>query len=155
MKIIEALYPVETETPLIPEDIEVGDRLYCTRYAFTVFGTVVKASPLQVAVKLDTGGLVNIISADRQMVIKQLAEFGKPLPLDQVEVGSRVSIWDNNDYDEKERFYGTVIEYVPERYLSIEYDDLPGMDAEIATYYGDSENGSSLEDVVKYWELEA
>ena len=139
----------EAEVPLIPEDIEVSDRLYCTRYSTTVFGRAVIVSSERIAIKLDKGGIVNIMLTPRNPALQQLRSWGKAFPLDQVEIGSLVSVLDNNDNDEQERFYGTVKEYVPELSITIEYED------RFVKHCADPENGLTLESVMKYWEMEA
>lgn len=141
----------EEELPLIPEDLEIGDRLYCDLFFDPRFGVVQEVLPDRISILMDDGGVIELAPNKYLTLAQRVADWAKPFPMDELKVGIRVSILDDNGKDQKERFYGTVIEYVPDTKVVIAYDE----GDEEALILEDEKLGIRLEDKMKYWEFEA
>lgn len=145
----------EEELPLIPEDIEIGDRLYCDNpFAMEArFGTVMRAEQDRVVLVMDDGEHVELWDNGLTPLIDKLKRWGKAFPVNQLAVGVRVSILDDDGQgkDRKKRYYGTVTEYIPREKVVITYDDEEEYDAVLTK---NEKYGTTVEDRLRYWELE-
>jgi hypothetical protein len=149
---MKALQIDEQETPLIPEDIEVGDRLYYKMYLGQIqFGEVKSISSDQIFVELDDGEAKFIKAEFGSTLTEGLKIWGKPLPLAEIVHGSRISVLDTYEEFWVKRFYATVVDYIPDFSITVVYDDDPDYPA---TFLSDIEHGRTLEATMKYWELE-
>lgn len=137
----------EIELPLTLEDLELYDRLYRFMRNRFMFGTVEEITPDKVVVRMDEDDeTIEITASERWSFDANLAQWDKPFPLGKLKLGLRVSILDINDANIKERFYGTVTNF-SDRSVSIEYDS-----GEM--FYARKLTGVSLEEIMKYWEVE-
>lgn len=137
----------EVELPLTVDDLEYGDRIYRFRGGYFAFGTVEEVTPEKVVVAMDDDDeTIEITASERWSFAENLAQWDKPFPLHLLKLGLRVSILDNNDEGMMERFYGTVTNF-SDRSVSIEYDS-----GEM--FHGRKLTGVSLEEIMKYWEVE-
>lgn len=137
----------EVELPLMVEDLEYGDRIYRFRGGRFIFGTVEEILPDKVVVAMDEDDeTIEITASERWSFAENLAQWDKPFPLHLLKLGLRVSILDNNDDGMMERFYGTVTNF-SDRSVNIEYDS-----GEM--FHGRKLTSASLEEIMKYWEVE-
>lgn len=135
------------DVPVIVEDFEAGDRVY--RYsAMTdglLLGTVKSTEPGKVLVRMDAD-VETIVPIDMfQEELHRNNYWGKCLPLEQVKVGSRLSI----DYAGARRF--TVVQELSPEKMTLLLVDNPGY-SDITEW--DLTNADTVSFMIRKWQLE-
>lgn len=146
---------MEAEITSIPADFEIGDRAYYEDIDGIEFATVTASSETEIGFQLDSGLWINArLNADPQS-IEDVSAWWKPLPLDRVVPGSRISLYAPEDDGTPARWYANVVEHVPEVKLVLGYDgdSYDGTHGVISTYSVENKN-ISLEYYMREWELE-
>lgn len=137
----------EVKLPVIVEDFEAGDRIY--RYSAVTgqltLGTVEFAQDDKVFLKMDDGPRMQVNIADFQEIVPGVRRWGKCLPLEMVEEGSRLSI----DYLGATRF--TVVQEISPEKMTLLLVDNPGY-SDITEW--DLTNEDTMNFILRKWELE-
>jgi hypothetical protein len=135
----------EIVVPYIVEDFEEGDRVY--RYTaandYSIFGTVKAVEDAHLLVIMDNTLEMRIPINCFTQVPGRGFYWGKPLPLHQVETGSRISltVFGSKTFATVQRISPEGISYV-----------IDGQQA--ATRTSSTSRDNTLEALMMYWELE-
>lgn len=135
------------DVPVIVEDFEAGDRVY--HYSpmtdGLLLGTVQSTSPGKVFVRMDDDSEISVPIDMFQEELNRNNHWGKCLPLDQVKVGSRLSI----DYAGARRF--TVVQGLSPEKMTLLLVDNPGY-SDITEW--DLTNVDTVSFMIRKWQLE-
>lgn len=135
------------EVPVIVEDFEAGDRVYhySTMSDRMLLGTVQSTEPGKVLVRMDDNLEITVPIEMFQEELHRYNYWGKCLPLEQIKVGSRLSI----NYAGARRF-SVVQELSPEK-MTLLLVDNPGYSD---TTEWDLTNKDSVDFMLRKWHLE-
>lgn len=148
----------EFKTPLILDDIEVGNRLYYTKDYKHTMGTLTGKGAKMLVIAMDAGNQRSIFSRQSLSLKDNLARYwSKVFPVEQASVGSRVSLWQDNAAGNAyggERFFGIITELIPEVKITVHFDPVTGFQGWDRSYEAQPAAERTLEYVMREFDLE-
>jgi hypothetical protein len=114
---------MESKIITIAADFEPGDRAFYQDFGRPFFGTVKEVAEDEVVFSLDAGSEIIARQNVTVPVIENLRFWQKPLPVNEVEAGSRISCLVKKNELESVRVYATVLEHVAGTSMTVKYDE--------------------------------
>lgn len=137
--------PREVETGLCWADLSEGMRIYEQDFDRIYFGTVLHSDPQKVSIKWDSGNTVHQVATPKLSLDDRLKVYKLPLPMDEIEVGSRISKIDHSG----KRVYAKILSLKPK---SFSYCFEHSATQELTVFVKSSEE---MEYKMREWMLEA